>query len=43
MAAEAAGTGIVTIEPELFAKFPTSEAVNEALRSVLKQREQNAA
>jgi hypothetical protein len=30
---------VVTIEPELFEKFPSSEAVNEALRAVLKQRE----
>ena len=33
----------LAIEPELFAKFPSSEAVNEALRSFLKQREQSAA
>ena len=34
---------MVVIEPELFEKFPSSEAVNEALRSLLKQREQSAA
>lgn len=37
------GENIVVIEPELFAKFPSSEAVNEALRSLLRQKEQSAA
>ena len=32
----------VRIEPELYARFPGSEAVNEALRSFLKLREQEA-
>ena len=35
----AAGTNIVRLEPDVAAAFPTEEAVNEALRSVLKERE----
>jgi hypothetical protein len=42
-ATAAEAKNMVVIEPELFEKFPSSEAVNEALRPLLKQREQNAA
>ena len=41
--AAATGGGLVVIEPSLFEKFPSSEAVNEALRSLLKRQEQDAA
>ncbi len=34
----AAGTNIVRLAPDVAAAFPTEEAVNEALRSVLKER-----
>ncbi len=33
-----AGTNIVHLDPDVAAAFPTKEAVNEALRSVLKER-----
>ena len=33
-----AGTNIVRLDPDVAAAFPTEEAVNEALRSVLKER-----
>ena len=33
----------VSIDPELYARFPTSEAVNEALRSYLKLKDPQAA
>ena len=39
----AAGGGLVVIEPALFARFPSSEAVNDALRSLLKTQAQDAA
>ena len=32
----AAGTNIVRLEPDVAAAFPTEEAVNKALRSILK-------
>ena len=32
------GTNIVVLEPEIAKEFPTSEAVNEALREVLRKR-----
>jgi hypothetical protein len=32
----------VMIDAELFERFPSSEAVNEALRSLLKRQEQDA-
>ena len=32
-----AGTNIVHLDPDVAAAFPTEEAVNEALRSVLKE------
>ena len=35
----AAGTNIVRLDPDVAAAFPTEEAVNEALRFVLKERE----
>lgn len=34
----AAGTNIVLLDPDVAAAFPTKEAVNEALRSILKKR-----
>ena len=34
----AAGTNIVRLDPDVAAAFPNEEAVNEALRSVLKER-----
>ena len=34
----AAGTNIVRLAPDVAAAFPTEEAVNQALRSVLKER-----
>ena len=34
----AAGTNIVCLDPDVVAAFPNKEAVNEALRSVLKER-----
>ena len=34
----AAGTNIVCLAPDVAAAFPTEEAVNEALRLVLKKR-----
>ena len=34
----AAGTNVVRLEPDVAAAFPTEKAVNEALRSVLKER-----
>ena len=34
----AAGTNIARLDPDVAAAFPTEEAVNEALRSVLKER-----
>ena len=34
----AAGTNIVLLDPDVAAAFPTKEAVNEALRSILKRR-----
>lgn len=34
----AAGTNILRLDPDVAAAFPTEEAVNEALRSVLKER-----
>jgi hypothetical protein len=33
-----AGTNIVRLDPDVAAAFPTEEAVNEALRSVLKEK-----
>jgi hypothetical protein len=42
MRPEPAGRAVV-IEAELFEKFPSSEAVNEALRSLLRRQEQDAA
>jgi hypothetical protein len=33
-----AGTTLVALEPELAAAFPTSDAVNDALRAVLRAR-----
>ncbi len=42
-ASETATGNMVIIEAELFESFPSSEAVNDALRPLLKQREQNAA
>ncbi len=35
----AAGTNIVRLEPDVAAAFPTEEAVNEALRSILEERD----
>jgi len=32
------GTNVVLIEPELFQAFPSTKAVNDALREVLKNR-----
>jgi hypothetical protein len=32
------GTNIVVLEPEIAKEFPSSEAVNDALRDVLKRR-----
>ncbi len=37
-AAYAQGTNLVLIDPDLFAEFPSREAVNEALREVLRER-----
>lgn len=37
-AAYARGTNLVLIDPDLFVEFPSREAVNEALREVLRQR-----
>ena len=34
----AAGTNIVRLDPDVAAAFPTEEAVNEALRYILKER-----
>ncbi|RKU16602.1 hypothetical protein C6501_05395 [Candidatus Poribacteria bacterium] len=34
----AAGTNIVRLDPDVAAAFPNEEAVNEALRSILKER-----
>ncbi|MDE0485141.1 MAG: hypothetical protein OXI67_21405 [Candidatus Poribacteria bacterium] len=34
----AAGTNLVRLDPDIAAAFPNEEAVNEALRSVLKER-----
>ena len=34
----AAGTNVVLLDPDVAAAFPTKEAVNEALRFVLKKR-----
>ena len=34
----AAGTNMIKLDPDLAAAFPNKEAVNEALRSVLKKR-----
>ena len=34
----AAGTNIVRLAPDVVAAFPNEEAVNQALRSVLKER-----
>ncbi len=34
----AAGTNLVRLDPDVAAAFPTEEAVNDALRSVLKER-----
>lgn len=34
----AAGTNLVRLDPDVAAAFPTEEAVNEALRSILKER-----
>lgn len=34
----AAGTNIVRLAPDVAAAFPTEEAVNQTLRSVLKER-----
>ena len=34
----AAGTNIVHLDPDVAAAFPTEKAVNEALRSVLKEK-----
>jgi hypothetical protein len=42
-AAYARGTNLVLIEPDLFVEFPSGEAVNEALREVLRQRRRPAA
>jgi hypothetical protein len=32
------GTNVVLLEPDVAAKFPTSESVNEALRRLVSQR-----
>ena len=34
----AAGTNMIKLDPDLAAAFPNKEAVNEALRSILKKR-----
>lgn len=34
----AAGTNIIKLDPDVAAAFPNEEAVNEALRSLLKER-----
>ena len=34
----AAGTNIIKLDPDIAAAFPNEEAVNEALRSLLKER-----
>ena len=34
----AAGTNVIRLAPDVVAAFPTEEAVNEALRSILKER-----
>ena len=33
-----AGSNVVVVAPDLVAAFPTSEAVNEALRQLVRQR-----
>jgi len=33
-----AGTNLVLIQPDLFARFPSGEAVNNALREVLRRK-----
>ena len=35
----AAGTNIIQLEPDIAAAFPSKEAVNEALRFVLKKKD----
>lgn len=34
----AAGTNIVRLDPDIAAAFPNAKAVNDALRSILKER-----
>ena len=34
----ATGTNLVLLDPDVAAAFPTEEAVNEALRSILKKK-----
>jgi hypothetical protein len=36
------GAKVVQIEPELSEQFPTSKAVNDALREIVEQRRRNA-
>ncbi|MBO6558773.1 MAG: hypothetical protein JJ957_20000 [Pseudomonadales bacterium] len=36
------GTNVVVIEPDLAEKFPTTEAVNKALRDLLKEENHGA-
>ncbi len=36
------GTNIVVLEPDIAEEFPSSEAVNDALREILKRRTSSA-